>query len=48
MVCDKCGVVVSTYKCKNFLYDPLKRTAVRPKIIPLSEDIGDLSGEDHI
>ncbi len=48
MVCDKCGVVVSTYKCKNFLYDPLKRTAVRPKITPLSEDIGDLSGEDHI
>jgi hypothetical protein len=48
MVCDKYGVVVSTHKCKSFLYDPLKRTAIRPKISPLSEDISDLSGEDHI
>ncbi len=48
MVCDKCGVVMSSYKCKSFLYDPLKRTAVRPKITPISEDLGDLSGEDHI
>lgn len=48
MVCDKCGVVMSSHKCKSFLYDPLKRTAVRPKITPISEDLGDLSGEDHI
>ena len=48
MVCDKFGVVECTHKCKNFLYDPLKRTAFRPKITPISEEIGDLSGEDHI
>ena len=48
MVCDKCGVVNATHKCKNFLYDPLKRTAVRPKITPLSENLGDLSDEEHI
>ena len=48
MVCDKFGVVECTHKCKNFLYDPLKRTAFRPRITPISEDIGDLSGEDHI
>ena len=48
MVCDKCGVVVSTHKCKNFLYDPLKRTAFRPKITPVSDEAYDLSGEDHI
>lgn len=48
MVCDKCGVVVSTHKCKSFLYDPLKRTAFRPKITPVSDEAYDLSGEDHI
>ena len=48
MVCDKCGVVMSTHKCKSFLYDPLKRTAVRPKITPVSDETNDLSGEDHI
>jgi hypothetical protein len=47
MVCDKCGVVMATHRCKSFLYDPLKRTAVRPLISPSSE-FGDLGDEDHI
>ena len=41
-------LLMASHKCKNFLYDPLKRTAVRPKIAPISEEIPDLSGEDHI
>ncbi len=47
MVCDSFGVVSSSHTCRRFLYDPLKRTAARPKIEPLeSEDtILDL---DHI
>ena len=48
MVCDKCGVVIASHRCKSFLYDPLKRTAVRPMINPASAELSDLSGEDHI
>ncbi len=48
MVCDKKGVVASSHVCRKFLYDPLKRNASRPLIDPLHENIGDLSGEDHI
>lgn len=46
MVCDMRGVVLSSHACRKFLYDPLKRTAVRPKIDPLSEN--GLTDIDHI
>lgn len=47
MVCDTCGVVSSSHSCRKFLYDPLKRTAVRPKIDPIadSDSIADI---EHI
>lgn len=48
MVCDMKGVVSSSHVCRKFLYDPLKRNAARPLINPLSDSLGDLSGEDHI
>ncbi|MBQ4140910.1 MAG: hypothetical protein IJD70_06195 [Clostridia bacterium] len=48
MICDKRGVVSTSHVCRKFLYDPLKRNASRPLIPPLSDNIGDLSGEDHI
>ncbi len=48
MVCDMKGVVSSSHVCRKFLYDPLKRNASRPLINPLSDSLGDLSGEDHI
>lgn len=36
MVCDKYGVVSSSHSCKRHLYDPIKRTARRPQINPLT------------
>lgn len=42
MVCDSCGVVASSHTCRKFLYDPLKRNAVRPKIEPLDGNAGSL------
>ncbi len=38
MVCDSFGVVSSSHTCRKFLYDPLKRTASRPKIEPITSD----------
>lgn len=26
VICQKCGIVPSTHKCRRFRYDPLKRT----------------------
>lgn len=46
MVCDTRGVVSASHTCRKFLYDPLKRTAVRPKIDPLPNN--DLGNIDHI
>lgn len=46
MVCDTCGVVSASHSCRKFLYDPLKRTAVRPKIDPISDE--GLGNIDHI
>ncbi len=39
MVCDMNGVVSSSHVCRKYLYDPLKRTAIRPKIDPAEETI---------
>ncbi len=48
MVCDSFGVVSSSHTCRKFLYDPLKRTASRPKIEPVTSEDFSASDTDHI
>ena len=31
MVCQKCGIVPATHKCRRFRYDPLKRVPSKAK-----------------
>lgn len=37
MLCKKRGIVNSSYKCRKFRYDPLKRVPNSPQIIPFEE-----------
>ena len=30
LVCSKKGIVHASYRCRRFIYDPMKRTAKRP------------------
>ncbi|MGM9642216.1 MAG: hypothetical protein ACI3XI_03290 [Eubacteriales bacterium] len=48
MVCDCFGVVSSCHTCRKFLYDPLKRTATRPRITPTEEEEAPPLDLDHI
>ena len=38
MLCNINGVVNAGYKCKKFLYDPLKRSPEAPKILKVSPE----------
>jgi len=33
ILCEKRGVVLAGYKCRSFLYDPLKRVPKSPRVI---------------
>ena len=33
ILCDKKGVVLATYKCRSFVYDPIKRVPPPPRVI---------------
>lgn len=48
MVCDCFGVVSSSHTCRKFIYDPLKRTAVRPKINTEEQEEAPPLDLDHI
>ncbi|MBR5516085.1 MAG: hypothetical protein IKU52_07775 [Clostridia bacterium] len=38
MLCSVKGVVSSGYKCKKFLYDPLKRSPEAPRVLQVSPE----------
>lgn len=38
LLCDKRGVVAKDYKCRQFIYDPLKRVPRRPKPLEKFKD----------
>ncbi len=46
VLCTKKGVVLSTYSCRKFIYDPMKRTTRRKPVLSSIDDMIDLDQVD--